>query len=153
MMNDARFMRAPTIMQGFHDAGAKVAVVTAKDKLRTLLGNGLDFSSGRAIAFSSEKADKATLAENGIAKVHGVRRQARAGCVFGGSLGIRVRRRRRSSSKVSGPISCICRPRIMCSTRLRRARRWPMHSTPCSTVMSACSMRKTACWRSPPITA
>ncbi len=69
MMNDARFMRAPTIMQGFHDAGAKVAVVTAKDKLRTLLGNGLDFSSGRAIAFSSEKADKATLAENGIAKV------------------------------------------------------------------------------------
>ena len=44
-------------------------MVTAKDKLRTLLGNGLDFSSGRAIAFSSEKADKATLAENGIAKV------------------------------------------------------------------------------------
>ncbi|MBV9136361.1 MAG: phosphonoacetate hydrolase [Hyphomicrobiales bacterium] len=71
MMNEARFMRAPTIMQGFHDAGAKVAVVTAKDKLRTLLGNGLDFSSGRAIAFSSEKADKATPAENGIAKVTG----------------------------------------------------------------------------------
>ena len=71
MMNEARFMRAPTIMQGFHDAGAKVAVVTAKDKLRTLLGNGLDFSSGRAIAFSSEKADKATLAENGIAEVTG----------------------------------------------------------------------------------
>ena len=57
MMNDARFLRAPTIMKAFHDAGAKVAVVTAKDKLRTLLGNGLDMSSGRAIAFSSEKAD------------------------------------------------------------------------------------------------
>jgi phosphonoacetate hydrolase len=69
MMNDARFMRAPTIIQAFHDAGAKVAVVTAKDKLRTLLGNGLDFSSGRAIAFSSERADKATLADNGIAAV------------------------------------------------------------------------------------
>jgi phosphonoacetate hydrolase len=69
MMNDARFMRAPTIMQAFHEAGAKVAVVTAKDKLRTLLGNGLDFSSGRAIAFSSERADKATLADNGIADV------------------------------------------------------------------------------------
>ena len=69
MMNDAKFMRAPTIMQAFHDAGAKVAVVTAKDKLRTLLGNGLDFSSGRAIAFSSERADKATLAENGITDV------------------------------------------------------------------------------------
>jgi phosphonoacetate hydrolase len=69
MMNDPRFLRAPTIMKAFHDAGAKVAVVTAKDKLRTLLGNGLDFSSGRAIAFSSEKADKATLKDNGIADV------------------------------------------------------------------------------------
>src|SRR5215212_2006820 len=66
MMNDARFMRADTIMKAFHDAGASVAVVTAKDKLRTLLGYGLDMNSGRAIAFSSEKADKATLAENGI---------------------------------------------------------------------------------------
>src|SRR3712207_4472614 len=32
MMNDARFMRADTIMKAFHDAGASVAVVTAKDK-------------------------------------------------------------------------------------------------------------------------
>ena len=46
--------------------GASVAMVTAKDKLRTLLGRGLDMSTGRAVAFSSEKADKATLAENGI---------------------------------------------------------------------------------------
>jgi phosphonoacetate hydrolase len=69
MMNDAKFLRAPTIMKAFHDAGAKVAVVTAKDKLRSLLGHGLDMSSGRAIAFSSEKADKATLKDNGIADV------------------------------------------------------------------------------------
>ena len=69
MMNDAKFLRAPTIMKAFYDAGAKVAVVTAKDKLRTLLGNGLDLASGRAIAFSSEKADKATLKDNGIADV------------------------------------------------------------------------------------
>jgi phosphonoacetate hydrolase len=69
MMNDARFMRAGTIMKAFHDADAKVAVVTAKDKLRTLLGHGLDMASGRAVAFSSEKADKATRAENGIADV------------------------------------------------------------------------------------
>ncbi len=69
MMNDPKFLRAPTIMTAFHDAGAKVAVVTAKDKLRTLLGHGLDFSSGRAIAFSSEKSDKATLKDNGIADV------------------------------------------------------------------------------------
>src|ERR1700716_2686928 len=66
MMNDASFLRASTIMQAFHDAGAKVAVVTAKDKLRAMLGKGLDMASGRAIAFSSEKADKATLQDNGI---------------------------------------------------------------------------------------
>ena len=69
MMNDVRFMRADTIMKAFHDAGGKVAVVTAKDKLRTLLGKGLDASSGRAIAFSSEKADQATLEKNGIGDV------------------------------------------------------------------------------------
>ena len=69
MMNDASFLRAPTIMQGFHDAGAKVAVVTAKDKLRATLGKGLDMASGRAIAFSSEKADQATVAGNGIGGV------------------------------------------------------------------------------------
>jgi phosphonoacetate hydrolase len=69
MMNDASFLRAPTIMRAFHDAGAKVAVVTAKDKLRALLGHGLDMASGRAIAFSSEKADQATVKDNGIGDV------------------------------------------------------------------------------------
>jgi phosphonoacetate hydrolase len=69
MMNDARFLRAPTILAEFQKAGLKVAMVTAKDKLRTLLGKGLDFSSGTAIAFSSEKADKADMAENGIENV------------------------------------------------------------------------------------
>lgn len=69
MMNDARFLRAPTILAAFQQAGLKVAMVTAKDKLRTLLGKGLDFSSGTAIAFSSEKADRANMAENGIADV------------------------------------------------------------------------------------
>lgn len=69
MMNDARFLRAPTILAEFQKAGFKVAMVTAKDKLRTLLGKGLDFSSGTAIAFSSEKADRANLQENGIEQV------------------------------------------------------------------------------------
>ena len=69
MMNDASFLRAPTIMKAFHDAGAKVAVVTAKDKLRAMLGKDLDMATGRAIAFSSEKADKATLKDNGIGDV------------------------------------------------------------------------------------
>jgi phosphonoacetate hydrolase len=69
MMNDPKFMRAPTILAGFHGAGCRVAMVTAKDKLRLLLSNGLDYASGRAIAFSSERADKTTKAENGIDNV------------------------------------------------------------------------------------
>ena len=69
MMNDPRFLRAPTILKAFQEAGCKVATVTAKDKLRTLLGDGLDFSSGTAIAFSSEKADEATKVRNGIGDV------------------------------------------------------------------------------------
>jgi phosphonoacetate hydrolase len=66
MMNDARFLRAPTVFQAFYDAGAKVAVVTAKDKLRALLGNGLKFDDGRAVCFSAEKSDTTTKAEHGI---------------------------------------------------------------------------------------
>jgi phosphonoacetate hydrolase len=69
MMNDARFLRAPTILAEFQKVGSKVAMVTAKDKLRTLLGKGLDFQKGTAIAFSSEKADKANMVENGIENV------------------------------------------------------------------------------------
>lgn len=66
MMNDPKYLRVGTIFKAFHDNGARVAVVTAKDKLRTLLGHGLDFSSGRAICFSAEKADQATLSGNGV---------------------------------------------------------------------------------------
>jgi phosphonoacetate hydrolase len=66
MMNDPRFLRAPTILAAFQEAGAKVAVVTAKDKLRLLLGHGLRFGDGSAVCFSSERADQCTLAGNGI---------------------------------------------------------------------------------------
>ncbi len=65
MMNDPKWLRAPTIFSVFQKAGAKVCVVTAKDKLRLLLGHGLVFD-GSAVCFSSEKADKATMADNGI---------------------------------------------------------------------------------------
>jgi phosphonoacetate hydrolase len=47
MMNDASFLRAETILESFSRAGARVAVVTAKDKLRRLLGKGIDASSSR----------------------------------------------------------------------------------------------------------
>ena len=67
MMNDPRYLRAGTILAAFADAGAKVAVITAKDKLRKLLGHKMD-----GICFSSEKADQVSLEENGIDDVLGM---------------------------------------------------------------------------------
>ena len=64
MMNDPKWLRAPTVLAAIADAGKKVAVVTAKDKLRSLLGHQM-----RGICFSAEKADQATLAAHGIADV------------------------------------------------------------------------------------
>ncbi|HLI11841.1 MAG TPA: phosphonoacetate hydrolase [Alphaproteobacteria bacterium] len=69
MMNDPRFLRARTIFEAFQRQGAKIAIVTAKDKLRRLLGHGLEIGPGKGICFSSELANKATLAENGIENV------------------------------------------------------------------------------------
>lgn len=66
MMNDAKYLRAPTIFEAFQKAGAKVAVVTAKDKLRALLGNGLTFGNGKTVCFSAERADQCSLDKNGI---------------------------------------------------------------------------------------
>jgi len=68
MMNDVRFLRAPTIFSKFYDAGAKVAVVTAKDKLRALLGAGLKFDDDRAKCFSAEKSDNSTVSVHGQEK-------------------------------------------------------------------------------------
>lgn len=64
MMNDPKYLRAGTVLAAFADAGARVAVVTAKDKLRKLLGNKM-----RGICFSSEKADQVTQEEHGITGV------------------------------------------------------------------------------------
>ena len=64
MMNDAKYLRAGTILAALAAAGARVAVVTAKDKLRALLGHGL-----AGICFSAEKAADATVAANGIENV------------------------------------------------------------------------------------
>jgi phosphonoacetate hydrolase len=61
MMNDPKYLRAGTILAAFAAAGAKVAVVTAKDKLRALLGKDL-----AGVCFSAEKADQCTRAQNGI---------------------------------------------------------------------------------------
>jgi phosphonoacetate hydrolase len=61
MMNDPKFLRCQTLLAALSRAGARVAVVTAKDKLRRLLGHGMD-----GICFSSEKADQTTKAEHGV---------------------------------------------------------------------------------------
>lgn len=79
LMNDKRFLRAPTVFAAANDAGLDVVIVTAKDKLRRLLGAGV-VESGPAldgsgefveprrtgIAFSAEKADEASVEANGI---------------------------------------------------------------------------------------
>jgi phosphonoacetate hydrolase len=62
MMNDPKYLRAGTLLAAFSTAGARVAVVTAKDKLRRMLGHGMT-----GICFSSEKANETTEAEHGIA--------------------------------------------------------------------------------------
>ena len=70
MMNDPVFLRAPTIFQKYYEQGAKIAIVTAKDKLRKLLSHGLNFNDSRAICFSSEKSDQATKNDNGIENIN-----------------------------------------------------------------------------------
>ena len=70
MMNDPRFLRVETLFPAFQRAGCRIAVITAKDKLRGLLGKGLELGAGKACSFSSEKSDKATLADNGIEHVN-----------------------------------------------------------------------------------
>lgn len=69
MMNDPAFLRCGTILAAFAQAGARVAVVTAKDKLRALLGYGLPLAPQRTICLSAERADQATLQGNGIESV------------------------------------------------------------------------------------
>jgi len=64
LMNDAKYLRAPTILAELASAGQRVAVVTAKDKLRSLLGHQM-----KGICFSAEKADQVNLADHGIENI------------------------------------------------------------------------------------
>src|SRR5882672_7672664 len=67
MMNDASYLRAETILSAFSRAGARVAVVTAKDKLRRLLGSGV---SGTCVSIEAGGVDlySATLSEQALAE-------------------------------------------------------------------------------------
>jgi phosphonoacetate hydrolase len=64
MMNSSRYLRAPTILAAAARAGRKVAMVTAKDKLRDILSHGL-----AGISFSAEKAREAEPRTHGIGRV------------------------------------------------------------------------------------
>lgn len=68
VMTGPELLRGCTILAEFAAAGAKVVSITAKDKLRQQLGKDLDLARGN-ISFSSEKADRCTLQENGIENV------------------------------------------------------------------------------------
>jgi len=61
MTNSSKFLKNETILAAAANAGRKVAMVTAKDKLRELLSKNMD-----GIAFSAEKANEATMDVNGI---------------------------------------------------------------------------------------
>jgi len=69
MMNSAHFLRCETILEGAAQAGRKVAMVTAKEKLRDLLSPGLIEDDMRGMAFSAEKAAEAREDTHGIADV------------------------------------------------------------------------------------
>jgi phosphonoacetate hydrolase len=64
MITDASLVSSGTVLAALANAGTRVAAITAKDKLRKMLGSGL-----RGICFSSERAREATLEENGIDEV------------------------------------------------------------------------------------
>jgi len=68
MMSDPRMLRSDTILALMSQAGIATAAITAKDKLRLMLGRGLAIG-GSGICFSSEQADRCTPDEHGIADI------------------------------------------------------------------------------------
>ncbi len=62
MMNDPAFLRAESLLAAYSRGGTRVVVITAKDKLRRLLGHGIE----GGICFSSEMAGGCTVDEHGI---------------------------------------------------------------------------------------
>ncbi|MGE5339179.1 MAG: phosphonoacetate hydrolase, partial [Gemmatimonadota bacterium] len=68
VMTGPELLRGDTILARFAQAGARVASITAKDKLRRQLGKNLDVSHGN-VSFSSEFAHRCTMEENGITNV------------------------------------------------------------------------------------
>src|SRR2546423_7197343 len=68
MMNDPAMLRSDTLLALMSQAGVATAAITAKDKLRLMLGRGLAIGDN-GTCFSSEQADRCTPDEHGIADV------------------------------------------------------------------------------------
>jgi phosphonoacetate hydrolase len=68
MMTDPELLRSETILGLMSQTGVATTAVTAKDKLRRMLGRGLRIGDN-GICFSSEQADRCTIAEHGIEAV------------------------------------------------------------------------------------
>src|SRR3954447_16307766 len=69
MMTDPEMVRGATILGRMSQAGIAVAAITAKDKLRRMLGKGIAIGAGPrsgGVCFSSEQADRCTVEEHGI---------------------------------------------------------------------------------------
>src|SRR5882762_11467392 len=62
MMTDPAMVHGETILALMSRAGVPTAAITAKDKLRRMLGRGLDIGP-QGICFSSEQANRCTFAE------------------------------------------------------------------------------------------
>lgn len=70
MMNSPDYRRCGTLLTAAADAGRKVAFITAKEKLRTVLGDGIVERGG--IVFSSEKVDEAQPDTHGVADAESI---------------------------------------------------------------------------------
>ena len=67
-MNDPRFLRVPTLFEMMEEAGVRTLTVTAKDKLRALLG-ATKGSGPRPASLSAERAHEQSIPGAGVTSV------------------------------------------------------------------------------------
>ena len=65
MLNEPAHVRSATLPALFSQQGYKVVIITAKDKLRRMLGHQVQ----HGVCFSSERANSCTVQDNGISHV------------------------------------------------------------------------------------